>query len=91
MQSRGVRKRLLPFRALSNSGAPRGSVCTPEPASLSAGLEALRAGQDVDYQGAAGTLDWDEHGDSAHGYVGFWEFVEDGSIVDLEVFEFSSD
>lgn len=76
---------------LRSIGAAPGLVVIPETASLAAGLEALRAGADVDYQGAAGTLDWDQHGDSAHGYVGIWEFGEDGSIVDLEVFEFASD
>ena len=45
-------------------------------------------GEDVDYEGAAGTLDWDERGDSTHGYIGIWEFTADGSITDIEMFEF---
>ena len=60
----------------------------PSPTSLSAGLQAARRGDDIDYQGAAGILEWDEHGDSTHGFIGIWEFTADGSITDIEVFEF---
>lgn len=73
---------------LRRIGSSPGLIVIPDPASLSDGLEAAREGEDIDYQGAAGTLDWDEHGDSTHGYIGFWEFTADGSITDIEVFEF---
>lgn len=76
---------------LRRIGQAPGLTVIPSPASLSAGLEALRRGRDVDYQGAAGTLDWDEHGDSTRGYIGIWEFAEDGSIRDIDVFEFSAE
>ena len=73
---------------LRRIGSAPGLVVIPGPGSLRAGLEALRGGNDVDYEGAAGTLDWDQHGDSTHGYIGIWEFAEDGSIIDIEAFEF---
>ncbi|MBL8907149.1 MAG: amino acid ABC transporter substrate-binding protein, partial [Rhizobiales bacterium] len=38
-------------------------------------LEALKAGKDIDYQGAGGNYDFDEHGDVT-GYIG--KFVVDG-------------
>ena len=73
---------------LRRIGSSPGLVVIPGPASLSDGLQAARRGEDVDYEGAAGTLDWDERGDSTHGYIGIWEFTADGSITDIEVFEF---
>ena len=76
---------------LRRIGSSPGQVVIPEPSSLSAGLEAARRGADVDYEGAAGTLEWDEHGDITHGYIGIWELQEDGSIIDLEVIEFIAD
>ena len=69
-------------------GSAPGLAVIPSLDSLTAGLNAAAAGEDIDYQGAAGTIDWDDHGDSTHGYIGFWEFAEDGSITDLEAFEF---
>ena len=73
---------------LRRVGSAPGTVVIPHPDSLAAGLDALADGRDVDYQGAAGTLDWDEHGDITHGYIGIWEFAEDGSIAEVELFEF---
>lgn len=73
---------------LRGIGSAPGLVVIPEPGSLAEGLEALRQGEDVDYQGAAGTLDWDEHGDITHGYIGIWEFSEDGSITEVETIEY---
>ena len=73
---------------LRHIGSAPGLVAIPDPDSLSAGLQALRAGEDVDYQGAAGSLDWDEHGDITHGYIGIWEFTEHGTIIDVEIFEY---
>ena len=73
---------------LRSVGSAPGLLVIPDPDSLSAGLAATAEGDDVDYEGAAGTVDWDEHGDSTRGYIGTWEFAEDGSITDLEVFEF---
>ena len=44
----------------------------------------MRAGGELDYQGAAVTLDWDEHGDLSRGYVGIWRFTREGSIELVE-------
>ena len=76
---------------LRRIGSAPGSVVIAHPDSLAAGLTALADGGDVDYEGAAGTLDWDEHGDITHGYIGVWEFAEDGSIRDVELLEFVAD
>ena len=66
------------------SSAP-GLVVIPHPDSIAAGLQAAGTGADINYDGAAGPLDWDQHGDSISGFIGIWEFAEDGSIRDLEV------
>ena len=76
---------------LRRIGSAPGTVVIAHPDSLSEGLKALAGGGDIDYQGAAGTLDWDEHGDITRGYIGIWEFAEDGSITDVELIEFVAD
>ena len=73
---------------LRRIGSAPGTIVIPHPDSLAAGLKALADGNDIDYQGAAGTLDWDEHGDVTLGYIGIWEFTDDGSITDLETIEY---
>ena len=58
--------------------------------SITAGLEAVDDGTDVNYQGAASTVDWDSNGDITAGYVAIWEF-QDGTPVNQEVIPFSID
>ncbi len=48
-------------------------------------LRILAAGGTADYQGAASSLDWDEHGDLSKGHIGVWRFTEDGDIEEVEV------
>ena len=76
---------------LRRIGSAPGTVVIAHPDSLTEGLKALAEGGDVDYEGGAGTLDWDEHGDITHGYIGIWEFAEDGSITEVELLEFVAD
>ncbi len=49
-------------------------------AALSQALEALAGGQDIDYQGAVSSLDWDDNGDIARFTIGIWRFTADGEI-----------
>ena len=49
-------------------------------------LEAIRNGQDIDLDGEATTIDWDENGDVTIGGVEIWQF-QDGGIVSLRHFE----
>jgi neutral amino acid transport system substrate-binding protein len=44
-----------------------------------AGLEALRNGEDIDYQGASGNVDIDENGDVVGNYD-VWEVTDEGQI-----------
>ncbi len=65
-------------------GAP-GQVVLADIGSIRLGLEAARNGEDIDYEGAAQSLEWDENGDLARGYVGIWRFTADGGIEDTGV------
>lgn len=73
---------------LRQIGSGPGQIVIAQQASVAAGLAAAAAGEDIDYEGAAGTLDWDRNGDITSGYVGVWKFAVDGSIADVEVFQF---
>ena len=65
-------------------GAP-GQVVLADIGSIRLGLEAASNGEDVDYEGAAQSLEWDENGDLARGYVGIWRFTAAGAIEDTGV------
>lgn len=49
------------------------------------GLTLLGEGQEINYEGAANTLDWDEHGDLKSGYIGSWRFTRDEDIENLDI------
>jgi branched-chain amino acid transport system substrate-binding protein len=42
---------------------------------LAAAFRALRAGRDIDYEGVAGSIDWDEKGDPASATYDFYKYV----------------
>jgi len=65
-------------------GAP-GQVVLADVGSIRLGLEAARNGEDIDYEGAAQSLEWDENGDLARGFVGIWRFTAQGGIEDTGV------
>ena len=65
-------------------GAP-GQQVLADIGSIRLGLAAAARGDDVDYEGAANTLEWDEFGDLDSGFVGIWRFTSDGAIEDTGV------
>ncbi|MCY3569415.1 MAG: ABC transporter substrate-binding protein [Chloroflexi bacterium] len=65
-------------------GAP-GQVVLADVGSIRLGLEAARNGEDIDYEGAAQSLEWDENGDLARGFVGIWRFTAQGGFEDTGV------
>ncbi len=69
---------------LREVGGPPGRVVTGTPAGVADGLSSLAEGQEIDYDGAASTLDWDENGDLSRGYIGTWRFTSDGRIEELD-------
>ena len=70
---------------LRRIGAAPGQLVVADIGSIRQGLEAARNGDDIDYEGAAQSLEWDENGDLDRGYVGLWRFTDDGGIEDTGV------
>ena len=69
-------------------GAPPGETVIAGAAGVARALEVLAGGGEVDYEGAAVSLDWDEHGDLLRGHIGIWRFTVDERIEDLEAVAF---
>ena len=65
--------------ALRSVSMAPGEEIGPGVSELRRGLELVRSGQDVNYQGASGPVDLDEHGDVL-GAIGIWKIVN-GEIV----------
>ena len=70
--------------ALVSVASPPGLTVLPGAAGIEAGLEAVRDGNDVNYEGAATTLDWNADGDVTNGHVGIWAYVG-GAIVEQAI------
>ena len=68
--------------------APGGEDVLPGAAGIARALELVRGGDDVNYEGAATSLDWNRDGDVTSGWVGIWEY-RDGEIVDVDQRQFS--
>jgi ABC-type branched-subunit amino acid transport system substrate-binding protein len=73
--------------ALRDISSPGGVVVVPGAEGIAAGLQAIRDGDDVNYEGAATTLDWDAVGDVTTGFIEVWEY-QDGAPVAIEEFAF---
>ena len=76
--------------ALPKIAAPGGTVFIPGAEGVAAALKAARDKQDINFEGAATTLDWNANGDVTTGYVGIWRY-KDGTIEELEEIAFSLD
>ncbi len=78
--------------ALRDIGNAPGDPVAPPPEGIKTALEAVRAGKDIDYQGAAGSVEWDANGDVLLGAIDMWHidaanqtFVTDKTFkVDLK-------
>ena len=62
---------------------PPGRTMIAGPEGVAAALDAVRAGDAIDYDGAASPLDWNATGDLQTGFVEIWEY-RGGKIVPLE-------
>ena len=69
---------------LREIAGPPGQTVPGTPAGVADGLSLLAGGQEIDFDGAASTLDWDENGDLGRGYIGTWRFTSDESIEELD-------
>ena len=63
---------------------PPGRTVLGTPTGVADGLSLLDQGQEIDFDGASGTLDWDDNGDLIRGHVGTWRFTSDGRIEELD-------
>ncbi len=64
-------------------GSRPGTVVTAGPQGVADALRILAQGGEIDYQGAAGSMDWDENGDLRRGHIGIWRFTEDERIEEV--------
>ncbi len=74
---------------LRTVGAAPGAVVTAGPRGVTDALRILAQGGEIDYEGASGSVDWDENGDLRRGHVGIWRFTEDERIEDLDAVAFA--
>ena len=75
---------------LRDIGGPPGRTVVGTPEGVADGLSLLADGQEIDFDGAASTLDWDENGDLRRGYIGVWRFTSDGRIEELDTVFFEN-
>ena len=68
---------------LRNVVQPPGRIVIAGPEGVAAALEAVRNGEEIDYDGAASPLDWNATGDLVTGFVEIWEY-RGGKIVAIE-------
>ena len=71
------------LRAVANPG---GEVVVAGVAGLKRALELIKAGTDVNYEGAAGSQDFDEYGDTVTP-IEIWKYVEQEPYIETVRFE----
>ena len=69
------------LRAVAN---PPGTEIGPGSAELRRGIELLRAGEEINYQGASGPVDLDANGDVS-GAMGVWRILDGETVTDQVV------
>ena len=69
---------------LREIAGPPGRTVPGTPTGVADGLSLLAQGQEIDFDGASGTLDWDDNGDLRRGYIGTWRFTSDERIEELD-------
>ncbi|MCY3569414.1 MAG: ABC transporter substrate-binding protein [Chloroflexi bacterium] len=73
--------------SLRDVAGPPGDLYAVGGEGVGAALAAVADGWQVDLEGAATSLDWDENGDITSGYIGVWAY-EGGEIVEISVTAF---
>ncbi|MDE0520360.1 MAG: ABC transporter substrate-binding protein [Boseongicola sp.] len=71
-------------------GSSPGAVVIAGPKGVADGLRILAEGGEVDYEGASGSMDWDESGDLRRGHVGIWRFTEDEGVEEVRAVPFEN-
>ncbi len=76
---------------LRNVAAPPGAAYAAGAAGVAQAVDALSSGEQIDFAGAATSLDWDENGDVTSGYIGVWQYTADGiEEISVTAFDLSS-
>ena len=70
--------------------APPGKRYPASAEGIAGALQAIRDGEEIDLDGEASTLDWDERGELVSHTMGVWQF-KDGAINDLYTFDVTLD
>ena len=73
--------------SLIAAAAPPGDIYPAGESGISDALGAIRGGDQINYAGAATSLDWDENGDVTSGFIGVWQYT-DGEIEEVSVTAF---
>ena len=68
--------------ALRDVANAPGEVVRPGVAGISRAMELIAAGQEINYEGAAGSVELDENGDVVSGHIEVWK-IEGGQIVSV--------
>lgn len=74
-------------RLRSVTAAP-GEPVIAGPDGVAEALRIIRGGGEVNYEGAAATLDWDANGDLVRGHIGIWRYTADDRIDEVEAVTF---
>ena len=74
---------------LREIGAPPGATAIAGAEGIADALGVLRQGGEIDYNGAASDMDWDENGDLRRGRLGIWRFTGDERIEEVETVVYS--
>ena len=69
-------------------GAAPGTVVNAGPRGIADALRILAGGGAIDYEGASGSMDWDENGDLRRGHIGIWRFTHDERIEEVDAVPF---
>ena len=69
-------------------GGGPGTVVSAGPGGIADALRILAGGGAIDYEGASGSMDWDENGDVRSGHIGIWRFTEDERIEEVDAVRF---
>ena len=69
-------------------GGGPGTVVTAGPRGIADALRILAGGGAIDYEGASGSMDWDENGDLRSGHIGIWRFTDDEQIEEVDAVRF---
>ena len=73
---------------LARIAGPPGDTYGADAAGVKAALEAVRNGDDINFEGAATPIDWNEAGDVTSGFMEIYGY-RDGQLITLEIKPFS--